>query len=174
MSIKTTVYQGQFIHVIEENINGVIWEKAHLKSAVIVYPFTARGEIIFVKEYRPHETPHIRIKPVTGILEPHLSPIENANKEMQEEIGIKANSLENILTTTVTGSLNSTQHFIAAWDLEPSKLPNPDGEDSIQEILYFSFPELMQKVHNMEIPWSLMTLGLFRLQYLMDNKKLLF
>jgi 8-oxo-dGTP pyrophosphatase MutT (NUDIX family) len=167
-----TVYQGKFIQVVEENINGIIWEKAHLKSAVIVYPFTTKGEIIFVKEFRPHETPNVRIKPVTGILEPQLSPIENANKELQEEIGIKANSLEVILSTTVTGSLNSTQHFILARDLVPSKIPNPDGEDTIQEVLYFSFHELMQKIHTMEIPWSLMTLGLFRLQYLIENKKI--
>ena len=174
MNHEQTVYNGKFIQVIEDNINGVIWEKVILKSAVIVYPFTSKGEIIFVREFRPHENPQIRIKPVTGILEPQLTPLENANKELQEEIGLKANSMDLILSTTVTGSLNSTQHFIVAWDLEESKLPNPDGEDSIQEVLYFPFHELMQKVHNLEIPWGLMTLGLFRLQYLMDNKKLTF
>ena len=82
--------------------------------------------------------------------------------------------MELILSTTVTGSVNSTQHFIAAWDLENSKLPNPDGEDTIQEVLYFTFDELMRKVHNLEMPWSLVTLGLFRLQYLIENKKIQF
>lgn len=174
MHTEKKVYNGQFIQVVEQNINGVIWEKAHFNSAVIVYPFTKNGEIIFVKEFRPHESPQLRIKPVTGILETNLSPLENANKELQEEVGLKANKMEIILSTTITGSINSSQYFIAAWDLEKSKIPNPDGEDCIQEILYYTFDELMQKVHNFEMPWSLVTLGLFRLQYLIKENKIQF
>lgn len=174
MQNEKKVYDGKFIQVVEKNIKGVIWEKAYFNSAVIVYPFTKDGKIIFVREFRPHEDPQVRIKPVTGILEPHLSPLENANKELQEEIGLKANKMENILSTAITGSINSTQHFIAAWDLVESKIPNPDGEDCIQEVLYYSFDELMTKIHKLEVPWSLVTLGLFRLQYLIQEKKIKF
>lgn len=172
MHLEKKVYDGKFIQVVEQNINGAIWEKAFFNSAVVVYPFTKDGEIIFVKEFRPHETPQMRIKPVTGIFEKHLTPLENANKELQEEVGLKANKMELILSTTVTGSINCTQYFVAAWDLEPSKIPNPDGEDSIQEVLYYKFDDLIKKVYNLELPWSLTTLGLFRLQNLIQEKKI--
>lgn len=172
MISENQVYNGKFIQVVEQNINGIIWEKAYFNSAVIVYPFTKDGKIIFVKEFRPHENPQLRIKPVTGILEPQLTPLENANKELQEEIGLKANKMEIILSTSITGSINSAQHFIVAWDLEESKIPNPDGDDSIREVLYYTFEELMQKIQNLEVPWSIVTLGLFRLQYLIQNNKI--
>lgn len=169
---STDVYKGKYIRVEEQTINGIIWEKAHFRSGVIVYPITDKGEIILVKEFRPHETPQIRLKPVTGIYEPHLTPIENANKELQEEVGYKAKNLELILSSSITGSINSTQYFVVAWGLEKCKIPNPDGEDSIQDILYYPFSELLHKLQNLEIPWGMSSLGLFRLQHLCHEKKL--
>lgn len=169
---STIAYQGKYIQVEEQNINNIIWEKAHFRSGVIVYPITDAGEIIMVKEFRPHETPQLRIKPVTGIFEPNLTPTENANKELQEEIGFKAKNLELILSSSITGSINSTQYFVAAWNLVNCKIPNPDGEETIQDILYFPFSELIKKFQNLEIPWGMSTLGLFRLHHLYSEGKL--
>lgn len=166
------IYNGKFIKVSEEHINGLVWEKAHFRGGVVVYPFQADGKLLLIKEFRPHENPNLRIKAITGIFEPHLSALENACKEMQEEIGYNAKKVEQILHLQSTGTINSFQHFIAAWELYPQKIPNPDGEETIQEILPVKFSEVMRKVRNMEIPWGMTTLGLFKLEDLLNAGKL--
>jgi ADP-ribose pyrophosphatase YjhB (NUDIX family) len=117
-----------------------------------------------VEEKRPHENPPVRVKPVSGILEPEKgSPAENAQREMQEEIGFKAESLENFWTLQGSGTINHVMHFFIARHLSADKLPNPDGEDTIMSIKAFTLDELMEKYQSDEIKWSLSTLGFFRL-----------
>src|SRR6476661_361970 len=96
--MEKTVYKGNILKVTEEEIDGIVWEKVYLPSGVIVFPITDDGKIMLIKEKRPHETPNVRIKPVSGILEPEKgTPEENAQREMQEEIGYKAREMKEIL-----------------------------------------------------------------------------
>ena len=134
--MKKTVYQGRFLRVEEEEIGSsrAVYEKAFLRNAVTVIPFTDSGAIILIKENRPHEEPPIRTKLVTGFVEDGLTVEENANKELQEEAGLKAEKLSLYAVNRQTGSINQTNHFILASGLTESKLPNPDGEDSILEV----------------------------------------
>jgi hypothetical protein len=62
-----------------------------------------------------------------------------------------------------TGTINHEQHFFIAKNLVPSKLPNPDGEESIMAIIPFTPEELLQKLMKDELRWSMSTLGVFRL-----------
>ncbi len=158
------VYKGSIIRVTEEVIGGITWERAFLPNGVIVFPITTSGKILLVKEQRPHETPPVRIKPVSGILEPEKgSPEENAQRELQEEIGLRAGSLELLWTLRGSGTINNEQHFFIARDLAPSKLPNPDGEETILEVLEYDPRELLQALMQDQLKWSMSTLGLFRL-----------
>lgn len=162
--METEVYKGNIIRVTEEKIGNTIWERAYLPHGVIIFPITQEGKIILINEKRPHENPPHRIKAVSGILEPHLgNPEENAQREMQEEIGLKASHMELLWHQKGTGTVNSDQYFFIARGLVPSKLPNPDGEDCIMDILEFTPEELLQKIKQDELRWSLSTLGLFRL-----------
>jgi 8-oxo-dGTP pyrophosphatase MutT (NUDIX family) len=162
--METEVYKGQIIQVTEEKINGIVWERAYVPSGVIIFPITDEGKILMIKEKRPHENPPVRLKPVSGILETKYGgPEENAQREMQEEIGFKANKMEEFMTLKGSGTLNSTQHYFKATGLIPSKLPNPDGEDIILEIIGFTPDELLGKFMRDEIKWSHSTLGFFRL-----------
>lgn len=162
--MEKQVYKGQIIQVTEESIGGTTWERAYLPSGVIIFPINEKGQILMVEEMRPHETPTIRIKPVSGILESDKgSPTDNAQREMQEEIGFKAGEIENFWTMRSTGTVNSEQYFFVARNLIPSKLPNPDGEDTIMSIKAFGVEELKERFMNDEIKWSTSTLGFFRL-----------
>lgn len=162
--MQKEVYKGNIIRVTEEEINGIVWERAFLPDGVIVFPITDEGKILFVKEKRPHETPPVRIKPVSGIFESDKgSAEENAQREMQEEIGFKANRMELLWTQKASGTVNNEQHYFVARDLIKSKLPNPDGEDTIMEIIAFSPEELLQVLMKDQIRWSMSTLGVFRL-----------
>lgn len=166
-------YNGKIIQVTEETLNGLVWERCYLPDGVIVFPFTKEGKILFVKESRPHETPTVRLKPVSGILEKEKgSPEENANRELQEEIGFKAEKLENFLTLKSNGTVNNTQYFFMATGLSVSKLPNPDGEDTILEIVELGLEELHELYMNETIRWSHSTLGFLKLYSMIQSGKL--
>ncbi len=163
-NMEKEVYRGQIVKVTEETIDGTIWERVYLPDGVIVLPVTEDGKILLVKEKRPHENPPVRIKPVSGIIEPDKGSVEeNAQREMQEEIGFKATTLETLLVQKGSGTVNSTQYYFVARGLIPSKLPNPDGEDTIMEIQAFTPAEILAKLANGEIRWSHSTLGILKL-----------
>lgn len=162
--MEKEVYKGNIIKVTEEKIGDIVWERAYLPHGVIIFPITDEGKILLINEKRPHEKPPHRIKAVSGILEPQKgSPEENAQREMQEEIGFKAESMELLWHMQGTGTVNSDQWFFIARGLVASKLPNPDGEDCVMEVLEFTPEELLLKLKKDEMRWSLSTLGIFRL-----------
>lgn len=162
--MEKEVYKGQIIRVTEEKIDNIVWERAYLPDGVIIFPITDEGKIILIKEKRPHENPPVRIKPVSGILEHDKgTPEENAQREMQEEIGLKASELELLWSMKGSGTITHNQYFFIGRGLVPSKLPNPDGEEVILELIEFAPQELYQAVLNNELKWSMSTLGIFRL-----------
>jgi len=164
--METKKYDGKILQVTEETINGLVWERCYLPDGVIIFPFTKEGKILFIKEKRPHETPNVRLKSVSGILESDKgTPEENANREMQEEIGFKG-KLTHLLTLKSNGTVNNTQHFFMATNLEKSKLPNPDGEDTIMEVVEFDLEELFQMYMTDQLRWSHSTLGFLRLYHM--------
>ena len=162
--MENQVYKGQIVQVTEEKIDGITWERVYVPDGVIVFPITNEGKILLVEEKRPHENPPVRVKAVSGILEHDKgTPEENAQREMQEEIGFKSNRLEKLMTLKGSGTINSEQHFFIAWDLEHSKLPNPDGEDTIMGLKAFTPEELKTAIFQEDLRWSMSTLGLLRL-----------
>lgn len=162
--MEKIVYKGNILTVTEEVIGGITWEKVHLPSGVVVFPITDDGKIILIREKRPHENPPVRIKAVSGILEEDLgSPEENAQREMQEEIGFKAREMNLLLEMKSTGTVTHTTYFFVAKGLENSKLPNPDGEEVIEALIEFTPDELRDAIKNDRIKWSMSTLGMFRL-----------
>lgn len=167
--METEVYKGQIIRVTEEKIGSIKWERAYLPSGVIIFPITNEGKILLIEEKRPHETPDIRLKPVSGILESDKgSPAENAQRELQEEIGFKAEELELFWSLKGTGTINHEQYFFIARGLRPSKLPNPDGEESILSVRSYEPAELLNLVLSDQLRWSMSTLGIFRLLHHID------
>lgn len=162
--MENEVYKGNIVRVTEETIGHVNWERVYVPNGVIIFPIDNEGRILLIEERRPHENPPVRIKPVSGILELDKgTPVENAQREMQEEIGLKALEMEFLWTMKGTGTINHEQHFFIARNLVPSKLPNPDGEDCIMGIILYTPEELLKKIMNDELRWSMSTLGVFRL-----------
>jgi ADP-ribose pyrophosphatase len=162
--MEKTVYKGNIVKVTEEKIGEIVWERTYLPNGVIIFPITDDGKVILIHEKRPHENPPHRIKPVSGIIETEKgSPEENAQRELQEEIGYRAGSMELLWKMKSTGTVNNEQHFFIARHLTPSKLPNPDGEDTIMSVIELAPEELLQLIMKEEIRWSMSTLGIFRL-----------
>ncbi|MCT4641738.1 MAG: NUDIX hydrolase [Bacteriovoracaceae bacterium] len=156
-------YQGNYIKVTELEKDGQTWEKAYFPNSMVVFPITEDNQIYMVKERRPHEKEEIRLKFITGHIDKGESPIDCAFREMQEEAGIKAQNLEQILVHSSSGTINSNFYYILATDISPSKLPNPDGENTIVEVIKMPLIELKNKIYNEEFKWTLACLGLFRI-----------
>jgi len=163
------VYSGKFIQVTEENIEGVIYERAYINDALTIFPIDDNGRVILIKEYRVHENPKVRWKPVTGFDENEYSFNENVDRELQEELGLKAVKIQHYFEIKQTGTINMTHFFAIASKLTPSKLPNPDGEETILEISAIDIEEVFERTLSGELVRGSSGYGLLKLYY--DLKK---
>lgn len=157
-------YSGDFVQVKEAFIDGYKWEMAYLPDSLAVFPITEQNELIMIEEKRPHERTPSRLKFVTGHLhEDDEDVLATANREMMEEIGFRANKLAEFMKHVSTGTINSTFHFVIAKDLEPKKIPNPDGEDTILAIHKVPLDQIEEMLYADKLNWTLTALGLFKL-----------
>lgn len=161
--MEKTVYKGQFIEVREQEIDNHTWEKVFLPDSLVVFPITKDNEIIMIEESRPHEESPSRLKFVTGHIDHSEDPAIAANRELQEEIGLKAEKLEEILVHRSSGTVNSNFYYYLAQDLTESKLPNPDGEGTILAIKKIKIEVIKEMLASGELPWTLSTLGLLKI-----------
>lgn len=160
--MEKTVYQGQYIEIKERKVDEYTWEMAYFPDSLVIFPFTENNEIIMIEERRPHEDNPIRLKFVTGHIDQGETPIDCANRELQEEAGYKANKLEEILIHRSRGTINSDFYYFKASDLITSKLPNPDGEDTIVAIKKIKVEKVIEMIRSGELEWTLATLGLIK------------
>jgi len=167
--MEKIAYQGQFIRVTEEIIADNMYERAYLKSSVTILALTEDHRILFIKEKRPHEKPTERWKLVTGFYEDGQNLMQNVNRELQEEIGKKALSVTPYLTIHSSGTLVQTQYLALARDLIDSKLPNPDGEDTILAIQSLSLEETLARTLSGEFSRGMTGYALLRLYYDVQN-----
>lgn len=166
--MEVTKYRGKFIKVNELKKDGLIWEKAYFPNSMVVFPITDQNEIIMVVERRPHELNPQRLKFITGHIDEGEDSLQCAYREMQEEAGYKAEYLEEIMVHESSGTINSKFHYIIAKDISESKIPNPDGEDTIVEVKKIPLTELKRMIYNDEFTWTLATLGIFKILRLLN------
>jgi 8-oxo-dGTP pyrophosphatase MutT (NUDIX family) len=168
-------YSGKFMRVTEEVIDGVVWERVYVGDGVQIFPITKDGKIFLIEEKRPHEKNPIRLKFVTGLMDKEgEDPLETANRELQEEIGYKASNLEVLIHREASGTINNNFYQIIATGLSESKIPNPDGEDTIVSIKAYSIDEIIEMLNNEILPWSMGALGIFKIRELLSNNKIKF
>ncbi|MFT6630383.1 MAG: ADP-ribose pyrophosphatase [Bacteriovoracaceae bacterium] len=172
--MEKTKYEGKFIKVTEELIGKNTWERVYLSDGVQVFPITSDGKIKMIEERRPHEKHPIRLKFVTGLMDEDEDPLETANREMQEEIGFKAQHLEVLIHREATGTVNNNFYQVIATGLSEYKIPNPDGEDTIVSIKEFTIEEIEQLLEDEKLPWSMGALGIFKLKKLIQSGKISF
>ena len=122
-----------------------------------------------INERRAHEEVKVRLRFVAGHLEENLSVIENANKELREEIGFRANKIEKFFEIKTSGTVNNTVSFVVARDLVPDPIPNPDG-DVILSIEKYSYQEVFDLIMSDKLRWSHAVLGFLRLHHLYKDK----
>jgi 8-oxo-dGTP pyrophosphatase MutT (NUDIX family) len=120
------VFDGRHVRVDEEDWPGVgVWEVVRPLDAAAVLAITPDGDAVLVRQFRPPVRDHLLEIPA-GLLDVEgETPEECARRELREETGFRATSIEP-LTTYVASPGHSSERvhvFLARTDAEPEAEP---------------------------------------------------
>ncbi len=124
-----------------------------------VLAFNDDGTILLIREYRPYYHAHIWMLP-SGRIDKEGDIQEGAQRELREETGFRAHSLEYLWSANHSESIIMTNHFFLARDLSPD--PLPQDEDETIEVHAMSVNEALQKIHESEKTHLASAYGLLR------------
>lgn len=130
------IFQGRVFSIVRDEVDYPDGRKAKIEylrhgGAVVILPFDEDGNIWFVRQYR-HPTGGMLLELPAGTLEPGEAPEACAGREVREEIGMAAESLERIGEFYLAPGYSS-EYMIAflGRGLTPSALAQ-DAEEYIQ------------------------------------------
>lgn len=114
----------------------VTYQIIEKRNTALVVPVTENHEVILVREYFPAINEYSLSLP-KGAIEESDDALKTANKELQEEIGMKASKIEELgLLTMSPGYLTQKTHVFLAQDLIRSRLKG----DELEEIEVLTYP----------------------------------
>lgn len=151
---KESIYQGRIIDVEKHLVslpNGetALREVVKHNGAVAVCAVTPEGKVILVKQFRkPLE--HTLVEIPAGKLEPGEDRVSAAMRELEEETGYRARSLQHI--GDVYGTPGFSNELISIYftdDIEKGEM-NLDEDEFVEPILY-SLSDVENAVKNREI-----------------------
>ena len=97
-------------------------------GAVTMLPLDYENNVWFVRQYR-HSAREVLLELPAGTLGPDEDPLAGADRELQEEIGMRAGKLEPLLRFWLApGYSTEMMHVFLATELSPSKLAEDDDE----------------------------------------------
>lgn len=98
-------------------------------NAVTILPIDADGNVWFIRQYR-HAAGQVLLELPAGTLKAGEDPAVAANRELQEEIGMRAERLEEIATFFLApGYSTERMHVFMATGLSESALDQDEDED---------------------------------------------
>lgn len=125
----------------------------------LIVPINIHNELILVKEYFP-AIDEYQLGLPKGRIDPGFDPLETANKELQEEIGFRANKLEEIGVVTMSpGYITQKTHIFLATNLIESYLAGDEVEPL--EIVLCPFAKFENLIDQKKITEARMIAALF-------------
>ncbi len=122
--MKTTRYQGRYFSILEDEQGD---EFVGCGNAVLIVPVTDEGEVLTIREPSTAFGEPVQLLP-GGELTPGEQPDACANRELQEEIGLRAGRLDFL------GELRPFSKYLTvrvqvflARDLVPNRLQGDEG-----------------------------------------------
>lgn len=154
--LKTTeIYKGIRVHLVKQTLltpdnKEVDWELIQHVGAAAVIPVDEDGKIIMVKQYRLASDSITLEIPAGTLDEPGEDPLNCANRELEEETGYKASSMEYLYKFySSIGICNEVIHIYVAKGLTES-VQNLD-EDEFVELERYTLDELIDKIYRGEL-----------------------
>ena len=120
------------------------------RDGVVIVCRNEQDEVLFLNEYSYIPNRILLQFPMGGI-DHHESPVEAANRELQEEAKVKAGALRLVGTYLQNHRRSlSTAHVFLAVDLEPvSKAGNPEEEGTT--VSWVPIADISAKIRNGDI-----------------------
>jgi len=170
------IYDNPWIHVNEHEVINPrggkgIYGKVHFKNQALgIVPLDEEWNTWLVGQHRyPIDVFTWEIPEGGGHL--HASPLESAQRELQEETGIVANRWQLVQEMWLSNSVTDEHAWIfVAQDLRFT-LPNPD-ETEVLTLKKLSFQEAFNRMLAGEITDSLSVAALFRVHHMMATGQL--
>lgn len=148
------LFEGRMLKLWEETVDypdgrRISLEVIHHPGSVVILPLDADGQIWFTYQYR-HPARQMLLELPAGTLESGELPENCALRELQEEIGMAANSMQKLGSMYLApGYSNEHMHVFMAQDLYPSILERDIGE--FIEIQKYSISEIYTLLDKGEI-----------------------
>ena len=139
---RTRVFTIEDLHLKFENNNEVHFERIFSESqgAVLIVPHLDENTIVLIREYCAGVMRYEIAFP-KGRVEQGESIIESANREIMEETGYGAKTLEHVKSFSVSpGYLSHQTHIVYATDLYQQRLEGDEPEPI--EVLYWKLDKL--------------------------------
>ena len=125
----------------------------------LIVPLNNQKELILIKEYFP-AIDECQLGLPKGRIDPGLDAMETANKELQEEIGFRANKLDELGVLTMSpGYITQKTHIFLAQELTESKLVGDEMEEL--EIIYYPFEKFEELISQNKITEARMIAALY-------------
>jgi ADP-ribose pyrophosphatase len=115
-------------------------------DAAIVFPLTASGEVVLVRQYRP-PLEMMELGLPAGLVEDGERPEEAARRELAEETGYTGGEWEPLGSLSSSPSLkNNWAYLFLARGVEERAAPDPD-EHELVEVVRVPAQDLIDLVH---------------------------
>ena len=159
---STEVYKGKLVQLVVDTIReqGKVHSREvvlHPGSAVIL-ALDENLSVFFVRQYR-HATRKYLLELPAGSLEPGERPEDTAVRELQEEVGLRAQNLEKLCEFFVSpGFLQEKMWLFLATGLAEAQQRLED--DEILDVVRLPFAEALERVTAGEIQDAKTIIGL--------------
>lgn len=143
----------------------VIWQYIETRDVVTIVALDSKNRIYCVRQWRPARKDYVWELPAGGITVENPTTtqvLEHANRELQEEVGLKADKLELLASFTPSIHMTSKFYVVLAKDLSPGKLSQDDDEDL--EIKALPFNEAFELLVSKQIPSAMTLVGMLMLR----------
>ena len=133
-----TIYKGRVVNLNLETVtlpNGhtVELEVIHHPGATAIVPMRDDGSVLLIRQFR-HAAGGYILEIPAGKLDPGEDPKDCAARELEEEIGFRASSLEPVITFfTTPGFTDEVIHIYKATGLRPGR-QNLDHDEVLDVI----------------------------------------
>ena len=148
---ENRVFDGKILSVRSDDVrtpSGHIAKREVVehKAAVGMIALTERKTVLLVRQYR-YAVNEIMLEVCAGLIEAGEDPVQAAEREMQEELGVKAKTLQRVGEFYASpGFCTEMFTLFLATGLEKSSLPQDEDENvSVIELALSDIPKMIRE-----------------------------